>query len=477
MTTTPSQAQTTQKPDIQKDAYEFGFHDTETATLKLPKGLSRDTVNTISDIKNEPLWMRELRLKALEHFEARPLPDWGGAVDEIDFDDIHYFVRASEERDEDSWDDVPQYIRDTYDKLGIPEAEKKGLLAGVGAQYDSEVVYHNIREDLEKQGVLFMSTDQALQEHEDLFREYYTTIIPANDNKFAALNTAVWSGGSFIWIPEGVEVDIPLQAYFRINTESMGQFERTLIIAEPGSKVHYVEGCTAPIYSSDSLHSAVVEIIAKPGSTVRYTTIQNWSNNVYNLVTKRAVAYEDARMSWIDGNLGSKLTMKYPAVYLMEPGAHGEVLSVAFAGKGQHQDAGAKMVHAAPNTTSVITSKSLAIDGGRTSYRGLVKVYEGAEGCRSNVRCDALMLDDQSRSDTYPYMEIDERRVDIGHEATVSKVGEEQLFYMMARGIPEDQATKMIVNGFVEPIIKELPMEYAVELNRLVELQMDGAIG
>ena len=465
------------KPDIAKEAYEFGFHDSDVATLKLPKGLSSDVVNTISDLKNEPRWMRELRLKALEHFEERPLPDWGGAVEEIDFNDIHYFVRASDERDEESWDDVPDYIRDTYDKLGIPEAEKNGLLAGVGAQYDSEVVYHNIREDLAKQGVLFMSTDQALQEHEDLFREYYTTIIPANDNKFAALNTAVWSGGSFIWVPEGVEVDIPLQAYFRINSESMGQFERTLIIAEPGSKVHYVEGCTAPIYSSDSLHSAVVEIIAKPGANVRYTTIQNWSNNVYNLVTKRAAAYADAQMSWIDGNLGSKLTMKYPAVYLMEPGAHGEVLSVAFAGKGQHQDAGAKMVHAAPNTSSVITSKSLAIDGGRTSYRGLVKVYEGAEGCRSNVRCDALMLDDQSRSDTYPYMEIDERRVDIAHEATVSKVGEEQLFYLMARGIPEAQATKMIVNGFVEPIIKELPMEYAVELNRLVELQMDGAIG
>ena len=472
--TTPTEIQ---KPAIQKDAYEFGFHDADTATLKLPKGLSPDTVNAISDLKNEPRWMRELRLKALQHYEERPLPKWGGAVEEIDFQDIHYFVRASEERDEDSWDDVPQYIRDTYDKLGIPEAEKNGLLAGVGAQYDSEVVYHSIREDLEKLGVVFMSTDQALQEHEDLFREHFTSIIPANDNKFAALNTAVWSGGSFIWIPEGVEVDIPLQAYFRINSEDMGQFERTMIIAEPGSKVHYVEGCTAPIYSSDSLHSAVVEIIAKPSSNVRYTTIQNWSNNVYNLVTKRAAAYQDAQMSWVDGNLGSKLTMKYPAVYLMEPGAHGEVLSVAFAGKGQHQDAGAKMVHAAPNTTSVITSKSLAIDGGRTSYRGLVKVDEGADGCRSNVRCDALMLDDESRSDTYPTMEIDARRVDIAHEATVSKVGEEQLFYMMARGIPEEQATKMIVNGFVEPIVKELPMEYAVELNRLVELQMEGSIG
>ena len=476
-TQTEPQKPTIKKPDIQKQAYEFGFHDDEQALVKLPKGLSPEVVEAISDLKHEPAWMRDLRLKALQHFFDRPMPDWGGAVNEIDFQNIHYFVRASEERDEDSWDDVPQYIRDTYDKLGIPEAEKQGLLAGVGAQYDSEVVYHNIREDLEKQGVLFMSTDQALQEHEALFREHFTTVIPANDNKFAALNTAVWSGGSFIWVPEGVEVDIPLQAYFRINSEDMGQFERTLIIAEPGSKVHYVEGCTAPIYSSDSLHSAVVEIICKPGSDVRYTTIQNWSNNVYNLVTKRAAAYADARMTWVDGNLGSKLTMKYPAVYLLEPGAHGEVLSIAFAGQGQHQDAGAKMVHAAPNTTSVINSKSLAIDGGRTSYRGLVKVYEGADGCRSNVRCDALMLDDQSRSDTYPTMEIDERRVDIGHEATVSKVGENQLFYLMARGIPEDQATKMIVNGFVEPIVKELPMEYAVELNRLVEMQMEGAVG
>ena len=466
-----------QKPEIKKEAYEFGFHDKDNAAVKLPKGLSSDVVNTISDLKSEPEWMRELRLRALQYFEQRPMPEWGGDVGEIDLNDIHYFVRASDKRDEESWDDVPEYIKNTYDKLGIPEAEKKGLLAGVGAQYDSEVVYHNIREDLEAQGVVFLSTDQALREHEELVRNHFATLIPANDNKFAALNTAVWSGGSFIWIPEGVKVDVPLQAYFRINSEDMGQFERTLIIAEPGSEVHYVEGCTAPIYSSDSLHSAVVEIIAKKGAKVRYTTIQNWSNNVYNLVTKRAAAYEDAQMSWIDGNLGSKLTMKYPAVYLMEPGAHGEVLSVAFAGKGQHQDAGAKMVHGAPHTTSVITSKSLAIDGGRTSYRGLVKVYEGAEGSRSNVRCDALMLDDQSRSDTYPYMEIDENRVDIGHEATVSKVGEEKLFYMMSRGLSESEATKMIVNGFVEPIIKELPMEYAVELNRLVELQMDGAIG
>ncbi len=467
---------TASKPPISKAAYEFGFHDKEEALLKLPKGLSREVVNTISDLKSEPDWMRELRLRGLEHFLERPMPQWGGHLNDLDFDQIHYFVRATD-RDEQSWDDVPDYIRDTYDKLGIPEAEKKGLLAGVGAQYDSEVVYHNIRKDLEEKGVIFMGADQGLQEHEDLFREHFARLIPVNDNKFAALNTAVWSGGSFIWVPEGVKVDVPLQAYFRINSEDMGQFERTIIIAEPGSEVHYVEGCTAPVYSSDSLHSAVVEIIVKPGAKVRYTTIQNWSNNVYNLVTKRAVAQEDAVMTWVDGNLGSKLTMKYPSVYLMGPGAHGEVLSLAFAGKGQHQDAGAKMVHAAPSTTSVINSKSLAIDGGRTSYRGLLKVYEGATDVRATVRCDALMLDDKSRSDTYPTMEIDEKRVSIGHEATVSKLGEEQLFYLMSRGLTEEQAAKMIVNGFVEPVIKELPMEYAVELNRLVELQMEGAIG
>ncbi len=466
----------TTKPDIKKGAYEFGFHDTEAALLKLPKGLNRDIIHAISDLKQEPQWMRELRLRSLAYFEARPLPAWGGDLSQIDFQNIHYFVRASD-RDQDSWDDVPDYIRDTYDKLGIPEAEKKGLLAGVGAQYDSEVVYHSVRKDLEEKGVLFLSTDQALRDHPDLFREYFGTIIPPNDNKFAALNTAVWSGGSFIYVPEGVEVDIPLQAYFRINSADMGQFERTLIIADRGSKVHYVEGCTAPIYSSDSLHSAVVEIIVKEGANVRYTTIQNWSNNVYNLVTKRAAVHKDAVMTWVDGNLGSRLTMKYPAIYLLEPGAHGEVLSVAFAGKGQHQDAGAKIVHGAPYTTSVITSKSLAIDGGRTSYRGLLKVYEGAHHVKANVRCDALMLDDHSRSDTYPYMEIDEQQVEIGHEATVSKVGEDQLFYMMSRGIPENKATKMIVNGFVEPIVRELPMEYAVELNRLVEMQMEGAVG
>jgi len=467
---------TAQAPVRPRSEYEFGFHDDAEPMVKLPKGLSPDVVNTISDIKEEPGWMRAIRLKALDHFNSRPMPEWGGELGAIDFDNIHYYVRATD-RDESSWEDVPGYIKDTYDKLGIPEAEKQGLLAGVGAQYDSEVVYHNIREDLEEKGVLFLGTDQALREHPEIVKQYFATVIPANDNKFAALNTAVWSGGSFIYVPPGVEVDIPLQAYFRINSEDMGQFERTLIIADEGSQVHYVEGCTAPIYSSDSLHSAVVEIVCKAGSNVRYTTIQNWSNNVYNLVTKRAVAYRDAVMTWVDGNLGSKLTMKYPAVYLMEPGAHGEVLSIASAGQGQHQDAGAKIVHAAPHTSSVITSKSLSMDGGRSTYRGLLKVYEGADHCRSNVRCDALMLDEHSRSDTYPTMEVDEKQVDIGHEATVSKVGDEQLFYLMARGISEEEATKMIVNGFVEPIIKSLPLEYAVEMNRLIELQMDGAIG
>ena len=467
---------TAEAPVKPRSEYEFGFHDDAEPMVKLPKGLSPAVVNTISDIKGEPDWMRAILLKALDHFNSRPMPEWGGELGEIDFDNIHYYVRATD-RDESSWEDVPGYIKDTYDKLGIPEAEKQGLLAGVGAQYDSEVVYHNIREDLEEKGVLFLGTDQALREHPEIVKQHFATVIPANDNKFAALNTAVWSGGSFIYVPPGVEVDIPLQAYFRINTEDMGQFERTLIIADEGAKVHYVEGCTAPIYSSDSLHSAVVEIVCKAGSNVRYTTIQNWSNNVYNLVTKRAVAYRDAVMTWVDGNLGSKLTMKYPAVYLMEPGAHGEVLSIASAGQGQHQDAGAKIVHAAPHTSSVITSKSLSMDGGRSTYRGLLKVYEGADHCRSNVRCDALMLDEHSRSDTYPTMEIDEKQVDIGHEATVSKVGDEQLFYLMARGISEEEATKMIVNGFVEPIIKSLPLEYAVEMNRLIELQMDGAIG
>jgi Fe-S cluster assembly protein SufB len=469
---------TTATSVINSDNYEtkFGFHDTEEAFFKSNRGLSADVVNMISDMKDEPQWMREFRLRALELFHQREDPAWGSELlKEIDFDNIRYFVRATD-RDERSWEDVPEYIRNTFDKLGIPEAEKK-FLAGVGAQYDSEVVYHNIREDLEKLGVIFLGTDQALREHEDIFKEYFGTIVPPGDNRYAALNSAVWSGGSFIYVPKGVKVDIPLQAYFRINTENMGQFERTLIIADEGSQIHYVEGCTAPTYSTDSLHSAVVEIIVKKNARVRYTTIQNWSNNVYNLVTKRAAAYENAVMEWVDGNLGSKLTTKFPSVYLMEPGAHGEILSLAFAGEGQHQDAGGKIVHAASNTTSTIISKSLSRGGGRTSYRGLLKVYEDCENVKSNVRCDALLLDEQSRSDTYPTMEIDASDVHIQHEAYVSKLGEDQLFYLMSRGMSEEAAAKMIVNGFVEPIVKELPMEYAVELNRLIELQMDGAIG
>ena len=384
-------------------------------------------------------------------------------------------MRATDQ-DATNWDDVPEYIKDTFDKLGIPEAERQ-FLAGAGAQYDSEVVYHNIREDLEKQGVIFVGMDQGLAEHEELVREYFGTLIPPGDNKYAALNSAVWSGGSFIYVPPGVHVDVPLQAYFRINTENMGQFERTMIIADEGSYVHYVEGCTAPTYSTDSLHSAVVEIVVKKNARVRYTTIQNWSNNVYNLVTKRAYAYENAVMEWVDGNLGSKLTMKYPSVYLMGEGAHGEILSLAFAGDGQHQDAGGKVVHVAPNTSSAIVSKSVSRGAGRTSYRGLLKVYEGATNSTSAVRCDALLLDERSRSDTYPTMEVDEERVNIGHEASVSKLGEDQLFYLMSRGISEEEAAKMVVNGFVEPIVKELPMEYAIELNRLIELQMEGSVG
>ncbi len=470
MTTAP------QTPVIKDDQYKWGFFDKEEAMFKAKAGLNEEIVAMISDMKDEPAWMKEQRLRAYRLFREKSNPAWGGEqLEEIDFDSIHYFVRATD-RDERSWDDVPEYIRRTFDKLGIPEAEKK-FLAGVGAQYDSEVVYHNINEELEKQGVLFLGMDQALREHEDIVREHFGTIIPAGDNRFAALNSAVWSGGSFIYVPKGVHVEIPLQAYFRINTQNMGQFERTLIIADEGSSVHYVEGCTAPIYSSDSLHSAVVEIIVKKGARVRYTTIQNWSNNVYNLVTKRAVAYQDAVMEWVDGNLGSKLTMKYPSVYLMEPGAHGEILSLAFAGEGQHQDAGGKIVHAAPNTTSTVISKSLSKDGGRTSYRGLLKVYEGCDNVKANVRCDALLIDEESRSDTYPTMEIDAPNVHIQHEAYVSKLGEDQLFYLMSRGMSEEAAAKMIVNGFVEPIVKELPMEYAVELNRLIELQMEGAIG
>ena len=460
-----------------RDEYteKYGFHDPDKFVFKIRKGLDRDIVEQISALKGEPAWMRDMRLKSLEIFEKKPMPAWGGDLSHIEFQDIYYYVKPAEQ-EATSWDDVPADMKRTFDKLGIPEAEQK-FLSGVGAQYDSEVVYHRIKENLEKQGVIFLSCDHGLRDHEELFREHFGTVIPPADNKFAALNTAVWSGGSFIYVPKGVHVDVPLQAYFRINTRDMGQFERTLIIVDEGAYVHYVEGCTAPTYSSDSLHSAVVEIIVKAGGRCRYTTIQNWSNNVYNLVTKRAAAYRDATMEWVDGNLGSKLTMKYPAIYLMEPGAHGEVLSIAFAGKGQHQDAGAKAVHVAPHTTSKIVSKSISKDGGRAGYRGLVKVAKGAVGCRSTVNCDALILDEASRSDTYPTMEIEEDQVSIGHEATVSKIGDEQLFYLTSRGVPKDEAAAMIVAGFIEPVVKELPMEYAVEMNRLIQLQMEGSVG
>src|SRR6186997_2362706 len=454
----------------------FGFHDSETGyAYKAPKGLSREVVESISEYKDEPQWMRDFRIKAYEHFESRPTPQWGGNLNQIDFDNIHYFVRASDKNSRD-WSEVPEDITNTFDRLGIPEAERK-FLSGVGAQYESEVVYHQVNEKLEAQGVIFTDMDTGLREHEDLVREHWATVIPPNDNKLAALNSAVWSGGSFVYVPPGVHVEMPLQAYFRINTENMGQFERTLIIADEGSHVHYVEGCTAPTYSSDSLHSAVVELIAKPGARIRYTTVQNWSQNVFNLVTKRAVAQERATVEWVDCNLGSKLTMKYPSVYLMGEEAHGEILSIAFAGKGQHQDAGGKIIHAAPRTTSNIFAKSISKDGGRSSYRGLLEVAKGATEAKSTVVCDALLLDEQSRSDTYPTIRIGEDDVDVGHEASVSKIGEEQLFYLMARGIPEDEAGKLIVNGFIEPIVKELPMEYAVEMNRLIELQMEGSIG
>ncbi len=470
--TSPTQAETLAR----LGRYEYGWADADTAGASARRGLNEDVVRDISAKKNEPEWMLDLRLKGLRLFQRKPMPAWGADLSDIDFDNIKYFVRSTEKQAA-SWDDLPADIRNTYDRLGIPEAEKQRLIAGVAAQYESEVVYHKIRDDLEEQGVLFLDTDTGLREHEDIFREYFNTVIPVGDNKFAALNTAVWSGGSFIYVPKGVHVEIPLQAYFRINTENMGQFERTLIIVDEGAYVHYVEGCTAPIYSSDSLHSAVVEIIVRKGGRCRYTTIQNWSNNVYNLVTKRAVAHEGATMEWIDGNIGSKVTMKYPAVYLTGEHAKGEVLSVAMAGEGQHQDAGAKMVHAAPHTSSTIVSKSIARGGGRTSYRGLVQVLDGSHHSRSTVKCDALLVDTISRSDTYPYVDIREDDVALGHEATVSKISEDQLFYLMSRGLTEDEAMAMIVRGFIEPIAKELPMEYALELNRLIELQMEGAVG
>jgi len=456
--------------------YEYGWADKDVAGASARRGIDEDVVRDISARKNEPEWMLNLRLKALKFFQRKPMPTWGADLSGIDFDNIKYFVRASEQQ-AGSWEELPEEIRDTYEKLGIPEAERSRLVAGVAAQYESEVVYHQIREDLEAQGVIFMDTDTALREHPEFFEEYFGTVIPVGDNKFAALNTAVWSGGSFVYVPKGVHVDIPLQAYFRINTENMGQFERTLIIADEDSYVHYIEGCTAPIYKTDSLHSANVEIIVKKNARVRYTTIQNWSNNVYNLVTKRAIAHEGASMEWVDGNIGSKVTQKYPAVYMTGEHARGETLSIAFAGEGQHQDTGSKMVHVAPHTSSSIVSKSVARNGGRSAYRGLVQVREGAHHAKSNVVCDALLVDTVSRSDTYPYVDIREDDVSMGHEATVSRVSEEQLFYLMQRGLPEDEAMAMIVRGFVEPIARELPMEYALELNRLIELQMEGSVG
>lgn len=471
------------KSDVKSDAkilegigeYQFGFNDPDTYVFRSGKGLNREVVEEISAMKGEPEWMLAFRLKALEHFVKRPMPMWGGDLSKLNLDEIYFYVKPTDTEGK-SWDDVPDTIKKTFDKLGIPEAERK-FLAGVGAQYESEMVYHKIQDHLEKQGVIFLSIEDGLRQHPDLFREYFGTVIPIEDNKFAALNSAVWSGGSFIYIPKGIKVDLPLQAYFRLNLANIGQFERTLIIADEGAQVHYVEGCTAPIYTTDSFHSGVIEIVVKKDARVRYTTIQNWSTNVYNLVTQRAMVHEGATMEWVDANLGSKLTMKYPSCYLIGPRAHGEILSMAFAGPGQHQDAGGKVIHVAPHTSSKITSKSISKGGGRASYRGLLKVHKGAKDVRSNVVCDALLLDEASRSDTYPYIEIDEEDVTIGHEASVSKVGEEQLFYLMSRGLSEEEATTMVVSGFIEPLVKELPMEYAIEMNRLIQLQMEGSIG
>jgi len=461
--------------DLLGTEYKYGFKDPEKFSIKTGKGLNKNIIKQISKIKNEPKWMLDLRLRAYEHFLSRRMPKWGADLSTIDFDDIYYYGKPEGEQAK-SWDDVPDDIRNTFDKLGIPEAERN-FLAGVGAQYESEVVYHNLKKDLQEKGVVFLDMDGGLREHPEIVKKWFGKIVPFNDNKFAALNTAVWSGGSFIYIPPGVKVDLPLQAYFRINAENIGQFERTLIIADKGSYVHYIEGCTAPVYTTDSLHSAVVEIIALEGSTVRYTTVQNWSQNVYNLVTKRAYAHKDSRVEWVDGNLGSKITMKYPAIFLLGEKAHGEVISVAFAGKNQIQDAGAKILHLAPNTTSQITSKSVSKNGGRTTYRGLLKVKKGCNNIKSNVICDALILDNKSASDTIPYMEVKEKNVSIGHEASVGRVSEEQLFYLMSRGFSEEQALGMIVRGFMDEFVRELPMEYAVELNRLIELNMEGSVG
>ena len=462
--------------NLDMDYSKYDFKDSTEMYVHLSKkGLSKDTVREISKLKDEPEWMLDFRLRAYDVFMKKPMPQWGGDLNKIDFQNIFYYAKASE-KTEKNWDDVPENVKNTFDKLGIPEAEKK-FLAGVGAQYESEVVYHSLREDLAKQGVLFLDTDTALKEQPELFKKYFAKIIPPEDNKFAALNSAVWSGGSFIYIPPGVKVDMPLQAYFRINAENIGQFERTLIIADEGSEVHYIEGCTAPVYSSESLHVAVVELVAHKDAKLRYTTIQNWSNDVYNLVTKRAYAYEGATVEWIDGNIGSKLTMKYPGIYLMGRKAYGETLSIAFAGKNQHQDTGAKMVHLAPDTTSKVTSKSVSRANGRSTYRGLLKVAKGATNVKATVRCDALLLDDTAKTDTYPYMEIDQEDATVTHEATVGKIGDEQIFYLMSRGFSEDEALSLIVNGFMEPFTKELPMEYAVELNRLIKLEMDNSVG
>ena len=457
------------------EEYRYGFSDPETAVYKSRKGLDEAVVRKISAMKQEPQWMLDFRLKALQHFMARPMPTWGGDLSRMDLDNIYYYVRPADMESK-SWEDVPDAIKRTFDRLGIPEAERK-FLAGVGAQYESEMVYHSVQKHLEELGVIFVSIEEGLRKHEELFREYFGTIIPYTDNKFAALNSAVWSGGSFLYVPPGVKVDLPLQAYFRLNSPNMGQFERTMIIIDEGAQAHYVEGCTAPIYTTDSFHSGVIEIVVKKGGRSRYTTIQNWSINVYNLVTQRAMVHEGASHEWVDANLGSQLTMKYPSCYLVGEGARGEILSMAFAGENQHQDTGGKVIHVAPRTTSKITSKSISKGGGRASYRGLLKIYDGAVGSKSNVVCDALLLDDRSRSDTYPSIEIDENDSSVGHEASVSRVGEEQLFYLMSRGLSQEAAISLVVSGFIEPLVRELPMEYAVEMNRLIQLQMEGSIG
>ncbi|MFO8173375.1 MAG: Fe-S cluster assembly protein SufB [Longimicrobiales bacterium] len=459
------------------DEYKYGFIDEEKHVFRTQPGLSEEVVRQISAQKDEPEWMLELRLKALKIYESKPMPQWGGDLSDLErvLDEIYFYVRP-QDRMEHSWDDVPENIKTTFERLGIPEAEQK-ILAGVGAQYESEMVYHSLKKEWEDQGVIFDSIEEGLKNHPELFRKHFGTVIPAGDNKFAAMNSAVWSGGSFVYIPKGVELETPLQAYFRVNQEKMGQFERTLIIADEGSHAHYIEGCTAPVYSTESFHSGVIEIVVNKDARFRYTTIQNWSNNMYNLVTQRAMVHQNASMEWLDGNLGSKLTMKYPSCFLVGEGAHGEILSIAYAGNGQHQDTGGKVIHAAPRTSSSIVSKSISRGTGRSSYRGLLKVHENAKGAKSNVECDALLINSTSRTDTYPYIEIEERDANVGHEATVSKVGEEQLFYLMSRGMSEEEAMALIVRGFIEPIAKELPLEYAVELNRLIELEMEGSVG